>query len=303
MPKSSSPAAYGRCATSKAATARSSASKQVQGDYKLSAGRRDSHRPLPAGVRPRFDAGLSRTGHRRQPRRRGCRLGDETVTGALIAETGDVSDSEHVSRDDEHDRRSPIAAIKPAFSCPAAASDVAVPRLGQAAAKLCRLAFELASQPDIDCRGSHLALNGLFESTHVDAGAVLLLAARYERRADTPPICRSSPRGPMSSRPITALRAFWPRRCSAMAKRCWPATSKATANSAAATARANSTPPSVICAPIRQDRKVDRPDPSLFDRRPTACPIRTIWSSRWPWPTTSPWPCAISHASRSWPKT
>ncbi len=50
----------------------------------------------------------------------------------------------------------------------------ATPKVGRAAAKLCRLAFELANQGDAN-QVAELALRGLFESTSVDAGAVLLL--------------------------------------------------------------------------------------------------------------------------------
>ena len=48
------------------------------------------------------------------------------------------------------------------------------PRLGKAATKLCRLAFELANQTDVN-QVAELALTGLFESTKVDGGAVLIL--------------------------------------------------------------------------------------------------------------------------------
>jgi transcriptional regulator with GAF, ATPase, and Fis domain len=50
----------------------------------------------------------------------------------------------------------------------------AEPRLGQAAAKLCRLAFELANQTSVT-QVAESALNGLFLGTKVDAGAVYLL--------------------------------------------------------------------------------------------------------------------------------
>ena len=56
-------------------------------------------------------------------------------------------------------------------------------RLGQAAAKLCRLAFELANQADM-LSVSNLALGGLLESTQVDAGAVLLLSRDFEGVAE-----------------------------------------------------------------------------------------------------------------------
>ncbi|MFO7906075.1 MAG: sigma 54-interacting transcriptional regulator [Pirellulaceae bacterium] len=47
------------------------------------------------------------------------------------------------------------------------------PRVGDAAAMLCRLAFELAQQSDVSTV-AHRALDGLFEGTKVDAGAVLV---------------------------------------------------------------------------------------------------------------------------------
>ncbi|MCA9235995.1 MAG: sigma 54-interacting transcriptional regulator [Planctomycetales bacterium] len=47
------------------------------------------------------------------------------------------------------------------------------PKLGRAAAKLCRLAFELAKGTDVVSL-ANVALNGLFEGTQVDAGALLL---------------------------------------------------------------------------------------------------------------------------------
>lgn len=48
------------------------------------------------------------------------------------------------------------------------------PKLGIAATQLCRLAFELASQTDVN-EVAELALTGLFEGTKIDSGAVLLL--------------------------------------------------------------------------------------------------------------------------------
>jgi transcriptional regulator with GAF, ATPase, and Fis domain len=51
--------------------------------------------------------------------------------------------------------------------------DSAPPRVGNAAAMLCRLAFELAQEADVAAVANR-ALEGLFEGTKVDAGAVLL---------------------------------------------------------------------------------------------------------------------------------
>lgn len=48
-----------------------------------------------------------------------------------------------------------------------------IPRVGRAATMLCRLAFELGQQRDVASVADR-ALNGLFEGTKVDAGAVLL---------------------------------------------------------------------------------------------------------------------------------
>jgi transcriptional regulator with GAF, ATPase, and Fis domain len=51
--------------------------------------------------------------------------------------------------------------------------DLTIPKVGRAAANLCRLAFELAKAPDVISLAK-VALDGLFEGTQVDAGAVLL---------------------------------------------------------------------------------------------------------------------------------
>jgi two-component system, NtrC family, response regulator HydG len=55
--------------------------------------------------------------------------------------------------------------------------DVSLPKVGRAAANLCRIAFELAKAPDVISL-ANVALDGLFEGTQVDAGAVLLQARR-----------------------------------------------------------------------------------------------------------------------------
>jgi Nif-specific regulatory protein len=47
------------------------------------------------------------------------------------------------------------------------------PKVGRAAAKLCKLAFALAKSTDVISL-ANVALDGLFEGTHVDAGAILL---------------------------------------------------------------------------------------------------------------------------------
>jgi len=54
-----------------------------------------------------------------------------------------------------------------------------VSKIGRAAAKLCRLAFELAKAPDVASMAD-LALAGLAEETRTDAGAMLLLPTAFQ---------------------------------------------------------------------------------------------------------------------------
>ena len=54
-----------------------------------------------------------------------------------------------------------------------------MPKVGRAAADLCRLAFELAKAPDVAAM-TDVALSGMFEGTQVDAGAVLLVPRGFE---------------------------------------------------------------------------------------------------------------------------
>ncbi|MFI4875837.1 MAG: sigma 54-interacting transcriptional regulator [Blastopirellula sp. JB062] len=54
-----------------------------------------------------------------------------------------------------------------------------IPKVGKAATLLCKLAFELANQTDITAV-ANLALEGLFECTSIDAGAVLLLPRSHK---------------------------------------------------------------------------------------------------------------------------
>ena len=69
---------------------------------------------------------------------------------------------------------------------PGEQEETGVSKIGRAAAKLCRLAFELAKAPDVAAM-AELALAGLAEGTQSDAGALLLLSAgaRANREAKT----------------------------------------------------------------------------------------------------------------------
>ncbi len=65
------------------------------------------------------------------------------------------------------------------FYKPTAVEEAAAEKMGRAAAKLCRLAFELGKATSVE-KLSQLALDGLFEATEVDAGALLLLPRDFQ---------------------------------------------------------------------------------------------------------------------------
>ena len=72
--------------------------------------------------------------------------------------------------------------------------DVSLPKVGRAAANLCRIAFELAKATDVVTL-ANVALDGLFEGTQVDAGAVLLQSRR------------PTPKGPIDNLEVIASRS------------------------------------------------------------------------------------------------
>src|SRR5204863_1866884 len=181
-------------------------------------------------------------------------LGDETVAGTITADTGDLGDVSDVL-DDTHDlttithRRNQTR-----FLVPGGQNDVAVPRLGQAAAKLCRLAFELASEPDITSV-AHLALNGLFESTHVDAGALLLLPRDGNGEvapAELQVVASRTDLEPTYHRPSSFLASTALRDGEAVLARNIEGDSQLATKDSKGEFHATG----AICAPIRQDRKV-----------------------------------------------
>lgn len=102
-------------------------------------------------------------------------FGEETVIRRLDEEEASVLD-QHDTTTITH-RRGQTRFLEPPREDD---DEVAVPKVGRAAAKLCRLAFELANEVDI-VSVAKLALNGLFEGTHVDAGAVLLAPRELTR--------------------------------------------------------------------------------------------------------------------------
>jgi len=69
--------------------------------------------------------------------------------------------------------------VQTRFLEPDQAEEAGGSKVGRAAAKLCRLAFELAKSPDI-ASVAGLALDGLAQGTQSDAGAVMLLPNDYQ---------------------------------------------------------------------------------------------------------------------------
>jgi transcriptional regulator with GAF, ATPase, and Fis domain len=181
--------------------------------------------------------------------------GEETILGALISDTGEVLESGdaniHEANEPTHitHRRGQTRYLRPS-----PASDLPIPRVGQAAAKLCRLAFELASQPDIPSV-AHLALNGLFEGTHVDAGAVLLLPRGYEgpgNPTDLQIVASRTDHEPVYHRPSSFLASTVIRDGEAVLARNIEGDSQLGLRDSKGEFHATS----VMCAPIRQEKRV-----------------------------------------------
>lgn len=64
--------------------------------------------------------------------------------------------------------------VQTRFFEPGEDEDAGIPKVGRAAARLCRLAFEMAKSPDA-VAVANIALDGLLEAVAADAGAVLLV--------------------------------------------------------------------------------------------------------------------------------
>jgi transcriptional regulator with GAF, ATPase, and Fis domain len=102
-------------------------------------------------------------------------MNDETVTTtAFLAEDDNVLDPQEPATITH--RRGQTKFLEPHEQ---ATDDKEAPKLGRAAATLCRLAFGLAKAPDIISMAD-AALSGLFSETQVDAGALLLLPRDFQ---------------------------------------------------------------------------------------------------------------------------
>jgi len=129
-----------------------------------------------------------------------------------------------------------------------------IPKVGRAAAKLCRLAFELAKATD-PYSVAHLALAGVFESAGVDAGAVLLLrhnASNEPRDADLEVVASESTTDLPYHRISPFLAATVLREGEAVLARNVIGDSTVTSRDSKGEIHAVS----VMCAPIRRNDKI-----------------------------------------------
>jgi Nif-specific regulatory protein len=174
---------------------------------------------------------------------------EETIIGTLAA-SGEASVLDTQPPTKITHRKGQTKYLEPSeeFDAPA------VPRVGQAAAKLCRLAFDLANQPDVMSVAT-LALDGLFEGTHVDSGAVLL-APRNLRGTpsgnDLEIIASRSERSGVYQRVSGFLAATVLREGEAVLAR----NIEDDSTLAGRDAKGEILATSVICAPIRQEKEV-----------------------------------------------
>jgi Nif-specific regulatory protein len=98
--------------------------------------------------------------------------------GTVVEEAGSVLDDIGPAKITH--RKGQTRFLEPGFSGDmGAATEPGISKVGRAAAKLCRLAFELAKAPDVPSV-AQLALDGLAQGTPIDAGAVMLLPEEYE---------------------------------------------------------------------------------------------------------------------------
>ncbi len=97
-----------------------------------------------------------------------AKIGEETVVGKFMADTSDSPVATGFEPTQITHRRDRTALLTPSGE-----PNSVAPGLGKAATQLCRLAFHLANQPDVEAV-ARLALDGLFEGTSVSAGAVLI---------------------------------------------------------------------------------------------------------------------------------
>ncbi len=182
-------------------------------------------------------------------------LAEETVfTTPTLTVSGDISDSHDANVLDE-DAPSTITHRRGQTRfLTASKPDDLMPRVGEAARKLCRLAFELANQTDIPAV-ANIALNGVFEGTQVDGGAIFLAPREVGEEitaTDLKLIASRTDRDPSYHRVSNFVAETVLRDGEAVLARNIEGDSQLAGRDSKGDIHATS----VICAPIRQDRKI-----------------------------------------------
>ncbi|MCY2991582.1 MAG: sigma 54-interacting transcriptional regulator [Planctomycetota bacterium] len=173
--------------------------------------------------------------------------GEGTVVGE-ICETSDSHVLDAIEPTRITHRRGETRFLTPQTDVPS------TPGLGRAATQLCRLAFHLANQTDV-ASAAKLALEGLFEGTHVDAGAVLLGPRAASKDLTVGDLEIAAARSDTQSkyhRISTYLAGLVLREGEAVLAR--NVEDDGTLGTRDSQGEIEST--SVICAPIRQDKKI-----------------------------------------------
>jgi Nif-specific regulatory protein len=108
----------------------------------------------------------------------------EAFSDSVAVDRRGVVDAEDLTNADSNEDSSVLVACEPTtithrrgqtrFLAPGEEDSSGISKMGRAAAKLCRMAFELAKAPDVAAMAD-LALDGLSEGTQTDAAALLLL--------------------------------------------------------------------------------------------------------------------------------
>jgi Nif-specific regulatory protein len=224
------------------------ASNRIRGDYKLIPG--DVIRIAHAQLAFVYDLSSAFTDSS-VPEVMPEPVADETVNGkssddANVLEAHEPTTITH--------RRGHTRFLKPEVGDGEDDDEPNIPKVGRAAAKLCRLAFELANQPDT-ISVAKLALDGLFEGTTVDAGAVLLLPRKFKENptdADLEVVSSRTDSEPTYHRVSSFLATTVLREGEAVLARNVEDDSTLGIRDSQGQIHATS----VICAPIRHDRRV-----------------------------------------------
>ena len=175
--------------------------------------------------------------------------GDETVASVLISDTSDLQPLETPETTHITHRRG-----KTTLLYPAAREVSGMPQLGEAATQLCRLAFNLASQTDVESV-ARLALDGLFEGTSSDAAALLLGPRHLDEALQVSDLhvvaSRSVPGGKYHRLSSFLADTVLREQEAVLARNVQDDLTLGTRNS-----KGEIESTSVICSPIRQDGKV-----------------------------------------------